>query len=390
MLASFGTGRALGSLIFARVIYALNWMNLGAIFFLMSPDLGSGVSGLGTLSATFYLGIGIFQVPAGLLAAKWGLKRVVVVGVFVSSICALGTSAMTTVLQIAVLRFFVGVGMAFVFAPGIVLVAGLLKGGKSGMGVGLFNSAFDLGGLLALFGWVLVATLTGWRLSLAISGGLGVLTGVLTLLFVPGDRPKEKPAMGTVQLLKVMKDKQLVLVGLGTIGFDIGNTIISGFMIFYLVSVHAASQTVAGLVASLVTVVPIFASLWAGRIFDATGRHRLMMSLSVLASAGALAFGAYPTVYAAVACSAIGGVAAGVGYTFTFAGARELNPAGKAYETLSISWVNSIHLTGSFIAPVFFSLVVESLGYSEAWLWSGALTLAFLAPILMMTERWGR
>jgi MFS family permease len=375
-------------MIFARIIYALNWMNVGAIFFLMGPDLKAGVSGLGTLSAAFYLGIGIMQVPGGILVARWGPKRVSVIGVFLASFPALGTSVMTTLPEIAILRFLVGAGMAFVFAPGVVIVARLLRGEKSGIGVGLYNSAYDVGGAIALFGWVIVAEATGWRLSLAISGGLGVLSGVLTLLLVPRDRENLVSSVGRGPLLTIIRDKQLIMVGLGMLGFDMSNTIVSGFMIYYLLSINAASANVAGFVASLVTLVPIFTSLWAGRIYDSIEKHRLTMAAGVVGSAVALAIGAYPSLYAAVACSVLVGVVCGVGYTFGFAGARDLNRAGKEYEGLAIAWVNSIHLTGSVIPPILFSLVVEGLGYSQAWLWCAVATLVLLGPILLMVERW--
>ena len=390
MLDSVQDSKALGSMIFARIIYALNWMNVGAIFFLMGPDLHAGVSGLGTLSAAFYLGIGLLQVPGGILVAKWGPKKVSVIGTFLFSLSALGTSVMSTVLEIAILRFLVGCGMAFVFAPGVVIIARLLRGGKSGIGVGLYNSAYDVGGLAALFGWVVVASVTGWRSSLALSGGLGVITGVLTLLLVPKDEANLVSSVGRGPLLTILKDRQLILVGLGMLGFDMSNSIISVFMITYLVNINAASATVAGLIASLVTLVPIFTSLWGGRIYDSMERHRFTMALAALASAAALALGAFPSVYAAVACAVLGGVVAGVGYTFGFAGARDLNRAGKEYEGLAIAWVNSIHLTGSVLPPVFFSFVVESLGYSQGWLWSAAVTLLFILPILLMVERWRR
>jgi MFS family permease len=377
-------------MIFARIIYALNWMNVGAIFFLMGPDLKAGVSDLGTLSATFYLGIGIMQVPGGILAAKWGPKKVSVIGVFLSSLSALGTSVMTTVPEIAILRFLVGAGMAFVFAPGVVIVARLLRGGKSGIGVGLYNSAYNVGGMLALFGWVVVAEATGWRLSLVTSGGLGVLSGVLTLLFVPRDQANLVSSLSRGPLLAILRDKQLIMVGLGMLGFDMSNSIVSGFMIYYLLSINAASAEVAGLVASLVTLVPIFTSLWAGRIYDSIEKHRVTMVVAVVGSAIALAFGAYPSLYAAVACSVLAGAVSGVGYTFGFAGARDLNRAGKEYEGLAIAWVNSIHLTGSVIPPILFSFVVERLGYSQAWLWSAVVTLLFLGPILLMIEHWRR
>jgi len=388
LLDSVQDSEALWSMIFARIIYALNWMNVGAIFFLMGPDLKAGVSGLGTLTAAFYLGVGLMQVPGGILVARWGPKKVSVIGVFLSSLSALGTSVMSTIPEIAILRFLVGAGMAFVFAPGVVIVARLLRGGKSGVGVGLYNSAYDVGGALALFGWVVVAEATGWRLSLAISGGLGVFSGVLTLLFVPRDRANLVSSVSRGPLLTILRDKQLILVGLGMLGFDMSNSIVSSFMIYYLLSINAATATVAGLVASLVTVAPIFTSLWGGRIYDSIEKHRLTMALGVLGSAIALSFGAYPSLYAAVACSVLAGAVCGVGYTFGFAGARDLNRAGKEYEGLAIAWVNSIHLTGSVIPPILFSFVVERLGYSQAWLWSAVATLLFVGPILLMVEHW--
>jgi len=390
LLDSVQDSKALWSMIFARIIYAINWMNVGAIFFLMGPDVGAGVSGLGTLSAAFYLGIGVMQVPGGILVAKWGPKKVSVIGVFLASTAALGTSVMSTIPEIALLRFLVGAGMAFVFAPGVVIVARLLRGGKSGLGVGLYNSAYDVGGALALFGWVIVAEVTGWRLSLAISGGLGLLSGVLTLLLVPRDRGNLVSSVGRGPLLTIIRDRQLIMVGLGMLGFDMSNSIVSGFMIYYLLSISAATATVAGLVASLVTIVPIFTSLLAGRVYDSIERHRVTMALGVLGSALALAIGAYPSLYAAVACSVLSGVVCGIGYTFGFAGARDLHRAGKEYEGLAIAWVNSIHLTGSVIPPILFSFVVERLGYSQGWLWSAVVTLLFLGPVLLMIEHWRR
>ena len=388
MLGSVKNAKALSSMIFAWIIYALNWMNVGAIFFLMGPDLGAGVTGLGTISASFYLGIGLMQVPGGLMAAKWGPKKVSVIGVFLSSFAALGTSVMTTIPEMAILRFLVGTGMALVFAPGVVIIARLLRGEKSGMGVGLYNSAYNVGGLLALFGWVAVASVTGWRSSLAISGGLGVLSGVLTLVFVPKDESNMVSAIRRGPLLAILRDRDLIKIGLGMLGLDMSNSVVSGFMIYYLVYTSLASATVASLVASLVTLVPIFTSIWGGRIYDSMEKHRHAMVLSVVGSAAALALGAYPSLYAAVACSILAGVVGGVGYTFGFAGARDLHRAGKEYEGLAIAWVNCLHLTGSVIPPIFFSFIVERLGYPQAWMWSAVLTLMFAGPLLLMVERW--
>jgi hypothetical protein len=82
-------------------------------------------------------------------------------------------------------------------------------------------------------------------------------------------------------------------------------------------------------------------------------------------------------------------VVAGIGYTYAFAGAKDLSRAGKEYEGLAIAWVNSISLAGSFLPPIFFSFLAESSGYSIAWLGVALLSLFFLIPLMLMVEFWG-
>jgi ABC-type uncharacterized transport system permease subunit len=80
-----------------------------------------GIIGLGTLTSSFYLGLGLTQVPAGIIAAKLGPKKVVVAGIMLSSLTTLGISVSTRLIEVAMLRFVVGAGMACVFAPAVVL-----------------------------------------------------------------------------------------------------------------------------------------------------------------------------------------------------------------------------------------------------------------------------
>lgn len=110
------------------------------------------------------------------------------------------------------------------------------------------------------------------------------------------------------------------------------------------------------------------------------------MVLSLLGSSSALAFGAFPSIYSAIASSGLGGAVSGVGYTVAFAGARDLNRAGKQYDGLAIAWVNSLSLSGLFFPPLLYSYLVEGAGYSDAWLGSALVSLAFLVPLLGMKE----
>jgi MFS family permease len=379
--------RAIASLVFARMIYAVNWLNVGAIFVLIAPDLGTGVGGLGTLTSTFYLGIGLMQVPGGVLAARWGPKNTVVLGIFLSSFSALGTGVASTIPVFAILRFLVGSGMALVFAPGVVIIARLLSGERTGTGVGLLNSAYDVGGLVGIFGWVVLATIAGWRPSLALSGGLGVATGVIVLATVPQDAPSEDFRVDPLMLKRIVVDKQLILLGLATFGLSIGNIVVSSFMGYYAVKTFGVSAPVAGAIQGLVVAVPIIAAFLAGRIYDSSERPRTLMALAVLGGSVALVLGAYPSVWSAVACSALDGVVSGVGFTIAFAGAKDLNRAGERYDGLAVAWVNSISLTGSFLTPLVYSFFVVSTGYMVAWLGCAIISFGFLVPLFAMSER---
>ncbi len=377
--------RAVVSLVAARIVYAINWLNIGAIFYLMNADLNSGVSGLGTLTSSFYLGVGTMQVPGGILAAKWGPKRTVALGILLYSFAVLGTSAATVILQVAILRFIVGTGMALVFAPAVVLATRFL-GGKSGTGVGLINSAFGVGGLFGLFGWILLASVTGWRPTLALSGGLGVLTGMLVIALVPKDGENAQFRFSSVKLAKILSNRNLVLLGLGCLGSNLGSVLISSFMAFYLQASLGETAAIAGLVAAMVVVLPIYTSLWGGRLYDRLRKPRRLLIISGLGMTGALLVIAIPVPYAAALGALLGGIVIGPASTIAFAAAKDLTRVQREYEGLAVAFVNSISLTGSFWPPLIFSYLAKSYDYSAAWLAGGAMCFLLLIPLFLLRD----
>jgi MFS family permease len=377
--------RAVTALVAARIVYAVNWLNIGAIFYLMSADLNSGVSGLGTLTSSFYLGVGIMQVPGGILAAKWGPKRTVSLGIFVSSLAVLGTSVSSAIFLVAILRFIVGAGMALVFAPSVVLVTRLL-GGKSGTSVGIINSAFDIGGIFGLFGWILLASITGWRSTLVLSGGLGLLTGLLVVALVPKDGENVQFRFSASKLRRILSDRNLIILGLGSLGSNLGSVLISSFMAYYLQASLGETAAIAGIVAAMIVVLPIYTSLWGGRLYDRTRKPRRLLILSGLGMTTGLLVAAAPTLSAAATGAVLGGIAVGPASTINFAAARDLSRVDKEYEGLTIGWVNSISLTGSFWPPLIFSYFARSFNYSAAWVAGAAMCFLLLVPLFFLRE----
>jgi ACS family glucarate transporter-like MFS transporter len=386
MFSAINHRRAFWSLIVMRVFYALNWLNIGSIFAVMAQEFGAGVGGLGVLTSSFYLGIGLLQVPGGIYAAKYGPKNAVVVGTVVASASALLSGLVPSFQEVVALRFTVGAGMAFVFGPAIVLVAKYYQSGSEGLGVGLFNSAYDVGGFLALFSWGVVAADLGWRQSVVLSGGAGLATAALIAIFVPRDEKSAEFRIRYGQLKKIIFDKKLFLLSVGILSIGIGNGLVGSFMVYYLEKVYGLGVSLAGLIAGLIVLAPIFSAPLGGKLYDSVKKPRLLMLVSDISMAGCLVFVAYAGLPGAVICSLVGGVATGVGFTVGFAAARELNRAEREYEGLSVAWVNCVSLFGTFLPPLVFSYIADTLGYTEAWLSGAALTLILALALLLMEE----
>jgi len=351
----------------------------------MEADLKGGVAGLGTLTSSFFLGIGLLQVPGGILAAKWGPKRVVMIGILLSSISAAGVSLASNIAQAAVFRFFVGAGMAFVFSPSIVIAASYLGQHRSGINVGLFNFGFGIGGIFGLFGWTVLATSIGWRASLVISGAIGVVSGILVIFLVPDERNLAFKVEAR-KLFSIIKDKRLILLGIGTLSLTTGNNLIAAFMTYYLHTNLGVVLIFAPLVTVLLISMPIFSALIGGREYDKVKKPRLLLLLADLGSAAALVICAVHSVYFAIAGTIFAGLLFGVGLTTAFAAAKDLNKEPKEYDTLAISWVNSLSLFGNFGPPLVFTYLAVSLGYSAAWLGGAVMVMILLVPLLFMPE----
>jgi MFS transporter, ACS family, glucarate transporter len=375
---------AVASIITVNIAYSLNWFNIGSLYYLIGPDLNGGVSGLGTLTSAFFLGIGLLQIPVGILSARVGPRRVLTIGTIIAALAVIGQSVSTNLFEATMFRFIVGAGLAFVFAPSIVMITGLSKG-RAGAGVGIIQSSFGVGGLLGLFGWTLLAPLIGWRLSLGLSGVLLILGGLSVALFGPDNETRTQVSFD--RLAKILREKSLIMIGLGLLSPNLGSILVFSFMPYYLKNNLGESAAVAGLIASATVVVPILSALGGGRLYDKTRNPRLLMIISGFAISIALALFALANVAIIILGVLLIGLVFGVGTTAGITGARDLNPIEKEYDGLAVSWISMISLTGAFWPPLVFSYLAGTLGYTAAWAGSAIISLSALIPLFFLTKK---
>src|SRR5439155_10740788 len=143
--------------------------------------------------------------------------------------------------------------------------------------VGHINYVFENGGMLGHYECILLSTVTGWRSTLVLSGGLGLLTGLLVIALVPKDGENVQFRFSTGQLGKILSDRNLIVLGLGSLGSNLGSVLISSFMAYYLWAGLGEAAAIAGIVAAMIVVLPIYTSLWGGRMYDRTRKSRRLL-----------------------------------------------------------------------------------------------------------------
>jgi sugar phosphate permease len=154
--------------------------------------------------------------------------------------------------------------MAFFFGPSVILISSFLGKGSEGLGIGILNSAHSFGGIIGIFGWIVIAHLIGWRDSLIMSGFLGIISGFF-LIYVTGQSkikkknicssqnkssrnfgnfiPLYKPENGITNSAFKIKlndikiivfNKSIIIIGLSLLGVQIGWNLVSTFIVLYL------------------------------------------------------------------------------------------------------------------------------------------------------------
>ena len=378
------------SLLIARIIYAINWFNIGSLFPFISKEFNQDVSYLGQLSGFFLLGIGLFQIPGGLFATKFGSRKSAILGILLSSIAVIISSLTTQIAVFVILRFIVGLGMAFFFSAGVTLITTYLGKRSEGTGIGLLNSFQAIGGIIGIFGWILVAEVLGWRLSLIMSGILGVAIG-LTMIFLLPVETQIRTTISISLLRKLLFSRYLVSLGVILTATQLAWGLTVSFFVFYLIDRMKISPEFAGIISSIPLIVYVFTSPITGKIYDKSNNSKWLLLIFSIMLGISIMMNSLDNLTAVILSAIFVGFFATGGFTIIYAITRKIESTtlthGQEYATLNVSWINGISLMGISWVPVVFSLIINQAGYSIAWFIGGAITLILTIPILALSSR---
>ncbi len=373
----------------ARVVYAFNWYNVGAVGVLIEVSLHLDAAAFGLVLGAFLVGVGLFQIPAGLLDLVWGARRTALFGLAVMGGAALASAFSRDLLDLVVLRFLAGVGAAFFFSPALSLVASYFPPGQRGPIIGLYNGGFSLGGAIGLDAGALAGLRLGWPFALGV-GGAGLLVAALVnfVLLPRGAEPREVRDIAGLAgaFWRVLSSRSIWALSLALTGFWGAVYIVAQYYVVYAHAVHAAwGVETAAVLTSIFVVMSLPGGPLGGWIGErGPDRRYLLVACGVIAGASVLAI-PFLTLDLTVVDFVVLGLFDGVVFAILYLIPSYLPETEGHGVALGIAFVNSVQVSAGSLLAILFGVVAVATSFTVAWLLIGGLALALLPMLLWVT-----
>ena len=173
----------------------------------IAGEYGLSNQRLGWIFSAFLIGYAGFQLPAGVLAARFGPRRVLSLGVIWWGVATALTAMLPSTMMHAValligIRFLLGAGEAVIYPAANQFVARWIPQGERGFVNGLIFAGVGAGSGLTppLLTWLIVAH--GWRSAFWFSTAVGLIAGAVWWVFAR-DVPEDHPGVSKAELKEI-------------------------------------------------------------------------------------------------------------------------------------------------------------------------------------------
>jgi len=271
------------------ICQGFNMLTVGGIALflpLIREDFGMSFSQAGLLSAVSTFTYALGQIPAGLLADRFGPKRLFFLGILGSTLLAFNFGTLQTYPGAVANQIASGAFRALIFAPGLTLVASWFPPDRKATAMGVYVIGGVSGNILLSLVGPFLAIRYGWRPTFMGFALLGVSMAFVYLLV-----GKEKPAAGPRHPVGLFEVFQLfrypimwVCAGIQFIRFAV-TTSFNFWLPSLLVSDRGLSLEVAGLITAMGALLTAVANPLGGYVSDRLRNPPLVIgvSLAVLA-----------------------------------------------------------------------------------------------------------
>lgn len=244
---------------------------IGGLANQLIPTLGIEASQLAMLISVPMLTAGIFGVPAGALADRFGVKSVVAVALILSTIGSFGRISADSFGVLFAWMFVIGFSLAFLNANAAKILGAWFPSKQMGMAMGIYIAGAGTGITMALATSALFPTIQSAFMTSAI---MNICTAALWIILVKSqpEGVANPPLQPFTEYLGVAAKSKNVWFGALAMFFMMGTMVThTGFLSNALTEAKGVEPVLAGLVASSLTLAGITGMVFGPIISNKVG-----------------------------------------------------------------------------------------------------------------------
>ena len=283
----------IGAILFLTSIFFINFISRvipAPLMPTMETDLGLGHSQAGSMFLMISLGYFVTMASAGLVSARLGQRRTIVVSALGVGTGMLLVAFSQSLFTLRLAFIVVGLGAGLYLPSGVASITHLIRRQNWGKALAIHEMAPNLGLILAPLLAELFLLRFSWRVILMVAGAASLCIGVAYALFGRGADYRNDPPSPAV-ILDLMKQRSFWLM-MALFGLGVGGSMgIYNLLPLYMVNEGGLEREMANTVVSLSRVSGLFMAFLSGWAADRVGPKRAMMAILVGSGLSTLALG---------------------------------------------------------------------------------------------------
>jgi predicted MFS family arabinose efflux permease len=374
--------RILAALTFART--SMGFQSVASLAPFVSGELGLDNTQLGWLIGLYLLPGAVIALPGGLLGARYGDKRVALLGLALMTGGGIWLAKAASFAEADAARLVSGVGAVILNVLITKMVADWFEGKERLLAMSVLVNSWPIGIGLALFALPMIGEAFGWRSAIA---GAAVLTvaGFATVLFLYRPPAAAAPALPAGIGLGVVQAREWRLLAIASIpwlAYNAAYQLVVSFLPSFFVETGSSLKW-SGAVTALNTALFIVSVQVGGVLLKRSRRPDLLCHAAMVAWCASLLLlssGWAPMVWI-VAGGLIAGIPAGA---FVNLPAEFLRPQSRG---AGMGVFFTVYYMGCALLAALAGFVADLSGSTRATLWLAALLAFVCVPMLIAFRR---
>lgn len=390
-----GRARIIALILGAQTVANVGPLGIPAIASLIRADLGLSLAQAGSFLSAYYIGPSLVSLPAGTLADRWGIKRLLVLGQVVIAAGLLAASMAGSYAALVALMITAGFGYGMLNPTSTKAVMGWSPPARRATLVGLKQVGLPFGGMVGAALLPALGVVFGWRAAVVVSAaliGAGALATLVMYRDPPGAALPPAPSGARGAMASVLTSRDLWLLAGATAVFAAMQTVWMSFLVLYLESAAGLTLLAASRYLALAQLGGMTGRVLFGVLSDRLlgGRRRLPLMLAGAGSAACTLAVAWTgagasTIWLAGLAFVFGVVGIGwngVQHTWM----AEL--AGPRAAGTAVGLGLAVSSAGVTLGPIAFGWLVQTAGgYRGPWLGLALSMVAALGILALVRDR---